>query len=264
MKNGRKHGETPYSVVVVHGGPGAAGEMAPVAQDLAHDWGVLEPHHTAISVKSQVEELTSFLKSYADPPVTLIGFSWGAWLGYLLAAMEKSLVKKLILIGSPPFEERYVAKVQDTRRSRLSDQEKAEIEHLFSVLDDPEGRDKSAALARIGALTSKAETFNAIQETPDALDCKAEIFLGVWDEAAALRRSGQLLGYGQKIECPVVAFHGDYDPHPAQGVKKPLSNAVADFEFILLRHCGHKPWIENEARDGFFRALRTKIGQTSI
>ena len=42
---------------VVHGGPGACGEMAPVARRLASARGVLEPIQTALSLEGQVEEL---------------------------------------------------------------------------------------------------------------------------------------------------------------------------------------------------------------
>jgi pimeloyl-ACP methyl ester carboxylesterase len=49
---------------------------------------------------------------------------------------------------------------------------------------------------------------------------------------------------GKNIECPVVAIHGDYDPHPADGVRIPLSNVLKDFRFILLGKCGHVPWFE--------------------
>ncbi len=31
----RRHGAPPFTAAVLHGGPGAAGEMAPVAQELA-------------------------------------------------------------------------------------------------------------------------------------------------------------------------------------------------------------------------------------
>ena len=44
-----------------------------------------------------------------------------------------------------------------------------------------------------------------------------------------------------------MAIHGDYDPHPASGVKEPLSRILRDFRFILLDHCGHTPWKEVEA-----------------
>ena len=52
-----QHGRAPHRVVVVHGGPGGAGEMAPVARRLGQDFGVLEPLQVADSVEGQVAEL---------------------------------------------------------------------------------------------------------------------------------------------------------------------------------------------------------------
>ncbi len=46
MTNIRKYGNPPFSVAVIHGGPGAPGEMAPVARELSSRWGVLEPLQT--------------------------------------------------------------------------------------------------------------------------------------------------------------------------------------------------------------------------
>ena len=47
MQNPRIYGDPPYQVALLHGGPGAGGEMAPVARELAGDRGVLEPIQTA-------------------------------------------------------------------------------------------------------------------------------------------------------------------------------------------------------------------------
>ena len=107
MKNLRKYGKSPFSVVVVHGGPGAAGEMAPVAHKLKSGWGVLEPLQTEASLEGQIEELRTVLEENGDPPVTLVGFSWGAWLSFIFAANYPAFVKKLILVASGPFEEKY-------------------------------------------------------------------------------------------------------------------------------------------------------------
>lgn len=73
------------------------------------------------------------------------------------------------------------------------------------------------------------------------------------------RRSGALLGLAQQILCPVVALHGDCDPHPAEGVEKPLSNVLREFRFILLKHCGHTPWIERQACEEFYAALIAEL-----
>src|SRR5262245_47028892 len=91
----RKHGIEPFRVVVVHGGPGAAGEMGPVAQRLGRSRGVLEPMQSATTVYGQVDELRVTLESLCVPPVVLIGHSWGAWLSCLVAANYPQLVRKM-------------------------------------------------------------------------------------------------------------------------------------------------------------------------
>ena len=69
----------------------------------------------------------------------------------------------------------------------------------------------------------------------------------------------ELLALGKEITCPVVAIHGDYDPHPVAGVREPLSRVLRDFTFIILEKCGHEPWIEKYARDEFYEILRREI-----
>ena len=127
MKSLRKYGKAPFKTAVIHGGPGAAGEMAPLARELASSRGVLEPLQTAASLQGQVEELRTTLEENGTLPILLIGFSWGAWLSFICAAHYPGLVEKLILIGSGPFEEKYAARIQETRLNRLSKAERAEI-----------------------------------------------------------------------------------------------------------------------------------------
>lgn len=236
--------------------------MAPVARELAHTNGVLEPLQTAATLDGQVKELKTLLEEHAGLPVTLIGFSWGAWLSFIVTARCPDLVRKLILVGSGPFEEKYVAKLQAARMSRLSEAERIEIGSIIDALNDSAAGDTSEQLARLGALASKADTYDPfpdVQEKSDRLKTRNDIFQGVWNDAAEMRRSGELLTLSKQIACPVVAIHGDYDPHPAEGVEKPLAAALEDFRFILLTNCGHKPWIEQQARDAFYLILAREV-----
>ena len=66
MKNPRKYGKAPYKIAVIHGGPGAGGEMAPIARELASSWGVLEPFQTVTSLEGQIEELKTVLEKNRD------------------------------------------------------------------------------------------------------------------------------------------------------------------------------------------------------
>jgi len=259
VKNLRTYGKTPFSTVVIHGGPGAPGEMAPVAREIASHRGVLEPLQTAASLEGQIRELKTVLEKNGDLPVTLIGFSWGAWLSFISSARYPAIVKKLVLIGSGGFEETYAARIQETRLNRLSEEERIEARSLIDVLENPAAEDKKTAFARFGTLFSKADAYDPIKYKSEVIDYQVDIFQSVWKDAAELRRSGKLLALGKHIKCPVVAIHGDYDSHPAEGVQKPLSAILKNFRFILLKNCGHMPWIERQARDRFYRILKGEL-----
>lgn len=259
MKNPRIYGNAPFSIAVIHGGPGAAGEMAPVARELALSRGILEPLQTATSLEGQVAELKTVLEQSGKPPITLIGFSWGAWLSFICAAQYPTIIRKLVLIGSGSFEEQYAADIHETRLSRLSEPEREGITSLLVTLNDPSTGDKNTPFARLGKLFTRADAYNPLPVDDEYLDIQYHIYQNVWNDASEMRKSGKLLELGQRIQCPVVAIHGDYDPHPAEGVQKPLSSVLKSFRFILLKNCGHKPWIEREARDKFYEILREEL-----
>jgi pimeloyl-ACP methyl ester carboxylesterase len=230
--------------------------MAPVAIELARTRGVLEPVQTALSVDGQIDELRVAIEQQAAPPVALVGYSWGAWLSLLVTAQYPALVRKLVLVSSGPFEERYAAEILPTRVRRLNSADANEARSLLDTLSKGEG----ASLARLGELLSKADTLDPLPADGPAIEADDEIYRRVWPEAAELRRSGRLLELAAIVRCPVVAIHGDYDPHPAEGVREPLSRIVQDFRFVLLPECGHTPWRERRARDRFFDEVRLALG----
>jgi len=261
MGNLRVYGNKPFNVAVIHGGPGAPGEMAPVARELSSVRGVLEPLQTAKTLDGQVQELHTVLEEKGDFPGVLIGHSWGAMLGFIFAAQYPSFVKKLILIGSGVYEEKYAVNIVPTRLSRLSEEERVEALSLIEVLSDPATDDKSTLMAQYGRLFAKADSYDPLPHDNEVLEYQHDVNYSVWGEASELRSSGKLLELGENIRCPVVAIHGDYDPHLPEGVKDPLSRALKDFRFILLEKCGHYPWLERAARDRFYDILRSEVGQ---
>ena len=256
----KTYGPPPYSVVVVHGGPGAPGEMAPVARELSNRFGVIEPLQSATTVEGQIAELVEQICEQCDHPVVIIGYSWGAWLAYLVAAKFPEVVSKLILVGSGPFDVAFVDEMRETRRSRLSPEERSEHESLtknFAALDD-------AGLSRLGELSRKTDLFDPLDAPSELLDCDSEAFKNVWPEAAALRASGELLALAKKTRCPVAAIHGTHDPHPAQGVELPLRSRLSQFDFFPLEKCGHTPWLERQAKSRFFDILIDLIEEYEV
>jgi len=248
---------------VIHGGPGAGGEMAPVARRLSQAGrGVLEPIQIARTLEGQVDELRSVLENYAARPATLIGFSWGAWLSFIVAARHPELVRKLILVGSGPFEAQYVSQLAATRMARLSAEEREEFQATVQMLEGPAPLHKDALLAHLGELAGKTDAHDpdpATNAEADRITHQGDIFRAVWNTVAEMRRSGALLRLGERVACPVVAIHGDYDPHPAAGVREPLSRVLEHFRFIVLDRCGHTPWIERHAREPFYQILNEQM-----
>lgn len=236
--------------------------MAPVARRLASNGGVLEPLQTAATLPGQMEELEQVLERHADLPVALVGYSWGAWLSALVTSKAPKLVEKLILISSGPFEHHYAKKIKPTRLSRLSEAEGREYQNLVDKLTHSQAGTSPEALARLGALATKSDAYDPLlsllahqashRGEPDA-------FSQALQQALEMRKNGTLLEQAARIRCPVTAIHGDYDPHPVEGVQRPLAAVLPNFHLILLEQCGHKPWIERQAKDTFYDVLQAEL-----
>jgi pimeloyl-ACP methyl ester carboxylesterase len=207
----------------------------------------------------QVDELAGALIKHAEIPVTLIGWSWGAMLSLLSASKHPTLVRKLILISSAVYEDDYATDILKTRLGRMSKAEKSEFDTLVRKLNHPEFVDKNSYFLRLGNLIEEVDSYDRIPDEDDLLRVDYEIYRNVWREAEELRSTGKLLQIAGEVTCPVVAVHGDYDPHPADGVRLPLSQVMKDFRFILLKECSHTPWLECKAKDAFYDILKREI-----
>ena len=79
-------------VILIHGGPGASGYMAPVARELADSFQVMEPLQRVsgdepLTVSRHIADLHELIESgRGGTRPTLVGHSWGAMLA--LARVE--------------------------------------------------------------------------------------------------------------------------------------------------------------------------------
>ena len=255
----RKYGTLPVSVVLLHGGPGAIGEMAPVAQRLSTFCGVLEFFQTKFSISEELLELKNVIKKESLDSIVLIGHSFGAWMCCLFAAQYPSFVNKIILIGCPPFETQYVASIMKTRVSRMSSTEIEELNGLKLQMRDSKISSKDSLFSRFGNLFQKVDSFDPICHKNEEYPGSFRIYEKIWDEAQSLRSSGALVKCLEKITCPITAIHGEYDPHPIEGAFHSLSHCRTHFQPIILKECGHTPWVERRAQDQFFNLLQKEI-----
>jgi pimeloyl-ACP methyl ester carboxylesterase len=253
----RKYGNPPFGVAVLHGGPGAPGYMAPVARELANNRGVIEPIQTRDSLEGQLEELKTQLTAHADLPVTLIGSSWGAVLALFLAAREPKLVGKLILIGCAVFDATNSARVEAQRLERMSAAKRSRYEEIAVVLASAEAEPPEALLKEWGEIIHDCDVCDPLTRDLGVMEIQFELHKRVWSDFVAQRdKPGFLDSEFHKITAPAVVIHGEYDPHPIEGIRPFLERCLQSVRFHILPQCGHYPWIERQAREGFFDILK--------
>lgn len=253
------HGAPPYRAAVLHGGPGAPGSATRLAEELGAFCGVLEPWQSGFSIEDLLVGLHADLQCAGCPPMTLVGHSWGAWLGWMFAARYPELVAKLVLVGSGPFQPKYAEGIMETRLLRLSLDERGEARKLMAALG-ADAIDADGLLRRLGRLMEQADGYDLLPERGEqGVRCDLKQFDALWTEGDALRRSGELLALGKNISCPVLAVQGAYDPHGSAGVRDPLGRALDDFEFLELPCCGHSPWKERLAREAFLKRMQREL-----
>jgi len=259
MENYRIYGRGQIEAAVIHGGPGAAGSVASVAKRLSIKRAVIEPLQTKNTIKAQVEELKDVLVANCSGPINLIGHSWGAWLACIFAERYPFMVKKIILVASAPFEERYALDISEKRISRLTEKQRIRLDFLSGMLKQHGLKNKSIYLGALSLVFLKTDSYDLIPGPYDKVNIKYNIYKDVWPEAEKLRKSGGLIDIIKRIDRPVTAIHGDYDPHAYLGVKEPLKKHIKNFSFILLKDCGHYPWLEKNSKDKFFKILNKEI-----
>jgi pimeloyl-ACP methyl ester carboxylesterase len=261
--NIRKYGKPPYEVVVLHGGPGAPGYMAPVARELSQTVGVLEPLQSKDSLEGQIEELKDQLTEYADTPVILIGSSWGVVLALFLAARHKELVKKLILIGSAVFDAESSSRIEGIRLSRLSDENRRRHEQIMYEMQSKSMEEHSVLMKEWSEILDATDNYDPLPRDLEMIEVQYDIFSKVWPDFVMLRDTpGYLKKEFSKIDLPTVVIHGDYDPHPIEGIRPFLKSCIANIQFYILTKCGHYPWIERHARDQFFEILQNEVAKS--
>jgi pimeloyl-ACP methyl ester carboxylesterase len=63
----------------------------------------------------------------------------------------------------------------------------------------------------------------------------------------------------ENINVPVTLIHGQYDPHPIEGILPFLEKCFPEISYHRLADCGHYPWNERQARARFYDIIRTEL-----
>jgi pimeloyl-ACP methyl ester carboxylesterase len=259
----RQYGSPGPTAVVLHGGPGAPGSAAPLARSLADPFHVLEPwqrwsSEVPLTVDRHVEDLADVVSRHApgEKPA-LVGESWGAMLGLAFASRHPERVSALVLIGCGTFDRRARAELQRVVAERTAPSLRAKLAELAATILD-EGK-------RVVAANRASDAVYTYCRAPDAEDPIGHFdpkgHVESWDDMVRLQESGVYPAQFSSIECPVLMAHGAYDPHPGRMIRDSLVTHIPHLEYQELDRCGHRPWVEEHAREAFLTSVRSWLEQ---
>lgn len=254
------YGSKPFKLAVLHGGPGAAGYMAPVALELSKNFGVLEPLQSALTVQGQIEELKCQIAKYANESITLLGSSWGAMLALLFASQNQNMTNKLILVGCGTFTEESSAIADDIRNARLTQNQKDRLNKIMQVIDTLPREEQNEMMKEFAAVFDSSDKYAPVCNNRELENLDWNIFKSVWEDFVKLREAPNYIkSEFLKIKIPVTLIHGDYDPHPTQEVYAFLKDCIPQLKLYELKKCGHYPWIEKYAKESFYNIVAEEL-----
>lgn len=242
-------------MVVLHGGPGAAGYMEPVAQELADSFWVLEPMQRGsgeepLTVACHVADLISLVESRCpDRKPALVGHSWGAMLALAGAAARPDAFAALVLVGCGTFDAVSRARLRDNREQRMSPELRQRLNGLADEIPDPDER-----LAEMGRLLLPVDAHDLVDTGP-RFQADARAHIETWKDMVRLQEEGVYPAAFAAITAPVLMLHGSVDPHPGAMIRASLEPYLPQLEYHEWPRCGHYPWLERAVREEFFDLL---------
>ena len=244
-------------MIVLHGGPGVAGYMAPVARALADSFQVLEPLQrrsgggAPLTVARHVADLYELVESRCEgAQPALVGHSWGAMLGLAYAAAHPGHVSSLVLIGCGTFDPAARERMRIVCEERMDEGLRRRVEHLHEEF--PHADERLSELGKLILPLYSYELISTVQED-EAYDA-----LGhdeTWGDMLRLQEEGVYPAAFEAIDAPVIMLHGAYDPHPGLMIQASIEPHLPQLEYRQWERCGHYPWLEKAVRNEFFAVL---------
>ena len=254
----REYGIGMESVIALHGGPAAAGDLAPLARELGKQWHVFEPFQRSsggrsLTVATHVQDLDDLIRERCGGhrPV-LVGHSWGAMLALAYAADHPTTPAAVVLIGCGTFSSGARAEFEARLDGRLTPADRASIARVTQTEADPD-----RCLAALGRLMTRVYGYDVEEDAGEVAVVDATAHEETWADMVRLQRDGVYPAAFAAIGVPALMIHGDADPHPGRLISEDLRTYMPHLEYQELPMCGHSPWLERQARQAFLETLTT-------
>jgi pimeloyl-ACP methyl ester carboxylesterase len=251
----REYGSSARTVVLIHGGPGAPGYLAPLAASLADAFHVLEPFQrrsggAPLTLARHVEDLQEVVSGLGGARPILVGHSWGAMLALAHAAKHPAASRALVLIGCGTFDRAARQRLNEVRDQRMSPSQRRRLANWSGAVD-PDGE-----LRAVGDAMLAVDSCDPVVTELDAVWCDARGAQESWDDLVRLLEGGVYPRACAAITAPVLMLHGAVDPHPGPLIRAGLEPYLPQLEYREWPECGHYPWLERGVRDEFLVTLR--------
>jgi len=252
-------------LAMVHGGPGIADYLAPVAE-LVDDLCLVHRYdqrgtggsgwHGEHTIARQVQDLALLLDAWGHDRVVLAGHSFGTNIaGYFLLAHPERVAGLILLAG--PFLGSWRAADLAAQRARRSGEQQARLDQLDAIAARSDAEeieylalswctdhaDRARAWDWALAAARALRPVNYVMNTQLNAAKKAEPLESRVDQLRALRPPG------------AVIIGGAGDTRPAAALRR--LGARLDCEVVMIADAGHHPWLE--APGPFTAALRAAV-----
>ncbi len=251
----REYGNWGPTLLLIHGGPGAPGNLAPVARALANRLHVLEPFQRAggaepLTVARHVADMHGLIASRCpgERPA-LVGHSWGAMLALAFASAHPDEAGPIALIGCGTFDPASRAHYRKTVDERIGPENMALVAKARAT-------DREEHIRLMTQFYPRADRFDPLPEDASEhgpVDAKAHE--ETWSDMMRCQAEGLYPAAFSRIASPAIMLHGSFDPHPGRMIFEGLRPFIPALEYREFERCGHYPWLERAAREEFFAAL---------
>lgn len=201
--------------VLLHGGVyGYIDEFEPFIKSLSGTYKVIciatrghgksEMGKTTYSWKQRVDDIYTAIKQLTNEPVTVLGFSDGAYTGFKLAAQHPEMVKKLIAIGAGDRPKTNKPEKLNYTPEGLIRDAKDFFEARLALMPEP---------ARWG------ESLNMLNDLYNKEYISRETY--------------------SRIECPTLIMGGDRDEYHSVQSLQVVQTMISRSQLSIINGCGH-------------------------
>lgn len=243
-------------IVVVHGGPGLDHSyFLPQMERLAKNYKLIfydqrasgrssaPKDSTGMTLAKFVEDLEGIRQAFGLEKMNLMAHSWGGLVAMHYALAHGDRLKSLLLINSVSANSADAEIADQNLKSRFTRQDSLERARIMQSLAFQKRETKALA-----------EFFKVVFR-PSFYDRKLASKLQLAFQPDYVKKSAMLYHLSRDVatydlypqlatlKTPTLILHGEADLLPVEAARK-LNRTIKDSELVLLKYCGHFPFIE--------------------